>query len=298
MVIVVVATTEVELSGVRARLRERGVGAVQVVAPSDARRLVLATVDDEGEAGRLAAALRAEGHSAVARPDGGVPLEAWMRDTRPTTFGDRLSVCFVWSEHDRGDLPRLIELGAGGFGSGQHPSTRLLIDHLLERINGGERVLDVGCGSGVLGLCALGLGASSVVAIDVKPEAVAATRRNAVLNGVDGQLEATTAALGEIEDAFDVVVANVGRAALVELAPEIVPRVAPGGWLGVSGISSTQCSLVAGFLRPLVELERRTSGEWSSVVLSATGSPPTSSSISSPTSSLSSSSSGSGAPCG
>ena len=283
------------MSDVRARLRERGVGAVEVVAPSDVRRLVLATVDDEGEAGRLASALRAEGQSAVARPDGGVPLEAWMRDTRPTTFGDRLSVCFVWSEHDRADLPRVIELGAGGFGNGQHPSTRLLVEHLLDRIEGGERVLDVGCGSGVLGLCALGLGASSVVAIDVKPEAIAATRRNAALNGVDGQLEATTAPLGKIEGAFDIVVANVGRAALVELAPAIVRRVAPGGWLGVSGISSTQCSLVAGFLRPLVELERRTCGEWSSVVLSPTGSPATSS-PSSPASS--SSSSGSGEPCG
>jgi ribosomal protein L11 methyltransferase len=173
----------------------------------------------------------------------------------------------VWSEHDRGDLPRLIELGAGGFGSGQHPSTRLLVEQLLERIRGGERVLDVGCGSGVLGLCALGLGASSVVAIDTKADAVQATRRNAALNGMDGQVEASLAPLGEIEDAFDVVVANVGRAALVELAPELVQRVSPGGWLGVSGISPPQCSLVAGFLRPLVELERRTSGEWSGLVL-------------------------------
>jgi hypothetical protein len=101
MVIVVVATTEDEVARVRARLGERGVGAVQVVAPSDARRLVLAAVDDEWEAGRLASALRAEGKSAVTRPDGGVRLEAWMRDTRPITFGERLSVCFVWSEHDR-----------------------------------------------------------------------------------------------------------------------------------------------------------------------------------------------------
>jgi ribosomal protein L11 methyltransferase len=268
-VIVVVATTEDEVSGVRARLGGRGVVAVQVVAPSDTRRLVLATVDDEGEAGRLASALRAEGRSAVARPDRGVPLEAWMRDTRPLTFGHRISVCFAWSEHDRGDLPRLIELGTGGFGSGRHPSTRLLVEHLLERITGGERVLDVGCGNGVLGLCALGLGASSVVGIDVKPEAIAATRRNAALNGVDDHLEATTSPLGEIEGAFDIVVANIGRSAIVELAPELVRRVAPGGWLGVSGFSPPQCSLVAGFLRPLVELERRTSGEWSSVVLSA-----------------------------
>ena len=167
------------MAGVRARLGELGVGAAEVVAPSDARRLVLAAVDDEWEAERLAAALRAEGELAVTRPDGGARLEGWMRDTRPITFGERLSVCFVWSEHDRGDLPRLIELGPGGFGSGQHPSTRLLVEELVGRIRGGERVLDVGCGSGVLGLCALGLGASRVVAVDITADAIEATRRNA-----------------------------------------------------------------------------------------------------------------------
>jgi len=118
----------------------------------------------------------------------------------------------------------------------------------------------------VLGLCALRLGASCVVATDIKADAVAATRRNAALNGLDRRLEATIAPV-EIEGTFDVVVANVGRAALVELAPELVQHVLPRGWLGVSGISPSQCSLVAGFLRPLVEHERRTSGEWSALVL-------------------------------
>ena len=266
-VIVVVVTTEDDLAVVRGSLGERGVGAVQVVAPSDTRRLVLAAVDDEWDAHRLAATLRAAGRSAVTRPDGGVRLEAWMRHTRPIRFGERLSVCFAWSEHDRGDLSGLIELGAGGFGSGQHPSTRLLIELLMEGIRGGERVLDVGCGSGVLGLCALELGASRVAAIDMKQDAVDATRRNAAVNGMGERVRATAAPLAEIEDAFDVVVANIGRAGLVELAPELVERVSPGGLLAVSGISSSQASLVAGFLRPLVELERRTSGEWSALVL-------------------------------
>ncbi len=271
MVIVVIATTEDELASVRARVGERGMGPVQVVAPSDARRLVLAAVDDEREAGSLASALRAEGKAAVTRPDAGPRLEAWMRDTSPLMFGERLSVCFVWSEHDRGDASRLVELGVGGFGSGRHPSTRLILEQLLARIKGGERVLDVGCGSGVLGLCALRLGASCVVAIDIKPDAIEATRRNAALNDMQRHVEATLAPLAEIEDVFDVVVANVGRAAVVEFAPELVRRVSPGGWLAVSGISPSQCSLVTGFLRPLVELERQTSGEWSAVVLAHRG---------------------------
>jgi ribosomal protein L11 methyltransferase len=267
LVIVVVATTADEVAGVQARLGEDGMRSVRVMAPSDARRLVLGSADDDGEAERLATALRAEGQLAVTRPDGGARLEAWMRHTRPITFAARLGVCFVWSEHERENLATLIELGPGGFGNGEHPSTGLVIEELLGRIRGGERVLDVGCGSGVLGLCALGLGASHVVAIDIKADAVEATRRNAALNGMDRRVEATLAPLEEIDDTFDVVVANVGRAALVELAPELVQRVAPGGWLAVSGISPSQCSLVADFLGPLVELDRRTSGEWSAVVL-------------------------------
>jgi ribosomal protein L11 methyltransferase len=267
VVIVVVATTEDEVADVHARLGELGVRSVEIVAPGAGRRLALATVADEWDAERLTATLRAEGRLAVTRPDGGARLDAWMRSTRPITFGARLSLCFAWSEHVRGNLPRLIELGLGGFGSGEHPTTRLLVEELMARIRGGERVLDVGCGNGVLGLCALALGASQVVAVDLKAEAIDATRRNALLNGMARQVEATLAPLEEIEGAFDVVVANVGRAAVVALAPQLVRLLAPRGWLAVSGISSSQCSLVAGFLGPLAELDRRTSGEWSAVVL-------------------------------
>ncbi len=84
---------------------------------------------------------------------------------------------------------------------------------------------------------------------------------------MDRHVEATRAPLGEIDGVFDVVVANIGRAALVELAPQLVRRVSPDGWLAVSGISPSQCSLVAGFLAPLIELDGRTSGEWSALVL-------------------------------
>ena len=266
MVIVVVATDE-EVAGVRARLDELGVSVVRVVAPSDARRLVLAAVDDEWQAERLAVALRAEGKLAVTRPDGGPRLDGWMRYTQPVRFGERLSICFAWSEQDRSGLSGLIELGTGGFGNGAHPSTGLLIEQLLGRITGGERVLDLGCGSGVLALCALRLGAARAVAVDIKAEAVEATRRNATLNAMDPRLEATFAPLRDIDGVFDVVVANIGRAAVVELAPELVRHVSPGGWLAVSGISPPQCSLVAGFLRPLVEVARHTSGEWSALVV-------------------------------
>ena len=264
---IAVATTEDELAGVCIRLRTLGVRSIEVAAPSDTRRVVLAAVDDEWSVAVLVVSLRAEGLMAVARPDGGAALQAWLRDTRPTTFDERLSVCQAWSEHDRRDLLGLIELGPGGFGNGRHPTTQQLIEVLVERIAGGERVLDVGCGSGILGLCALKLGAAGVVAVDVKPDAVEAARRNAGIDGLGRRLEATLAPLGDIDGPFDVVLANIARAGIVALAPELVSHVSPGGWLAVGGISPSQCSQVAGFLRPLVEVGRRTSGEWSTVVL-------------------------------
>jgi len=135
---------------------------------------------------------------AVARPDSGAELRAWQRDTAPVVCGDRVSVCLAHSEHDRSGLPNVVELGPGGFGNGRHPSTRLVIEMLADSFGSGERnpmsgarVLDVGCGSGILGLVALALGAGEVTAVDQKPEAVAATRRNAAINGWADRLQAT-----------------------------------------------------------------------------------------------------------
>ncbi len=261
---IAVATTADRIVAVCNRLRALGVRGLDIVAPSDTRRVVLSAVD--GEAG-VVASLRAEEVMAVIRPDRGAALHRWLEDARPLTFGGRLSVCRVWSEHDRVGLPGLVELGPGGFGDGRHPTTRLMIEELLERIAGGERVLDVGCGSGVLGLCALQLGAAAAVAVDIEAHAVEAVRRNARINAMADRMEATSAPLGDIEGAFDAVVANIARAGIVKLAAELVARVSPGGWLAVGGISPSQCSQVAGFLKPLVEVERRSSGEWATVVL-------------------------------
>jgi ribosomal protein L11 methyltransferase len=138
---------------------------------------------------------------------------------------------------------------------------------LLTRVRGGEEVIDVGCGSGVLGLCALRLGAAGVSAVDMKADAVAATRRNAALNGLDDRLVAGDALPA---DPCDVVLANIARDGLVELADRLKVLVAPGGWLAASGISPAQCSLVAGYLRPLVEVERVVDGEWAVLVVART----------------------------
>jgi ribosomal protein L11 methyltransferase len=267
LVVIVVATVESDVGQVRTRLAAAGVAHTRAIAPGAHRRLVLGCLADEWAAERLVADLRGEGLIVVIRPDSGARLAGWHEHTKPITFGERLSVCFAWSEHERRDLPGLIELGLGGFGNGQHPTTGMLIEELLHRIVGGERVLDVGCGSGVLGLSALRLGAAHLVAMDVSPDAVDATRRNAALNGMAHRVDATIAPLADLPGPFDVIVANVARAAIVELAPDLVRLLAPGGWLAVSGISPAQCTQVAEFLRPLEPLHRRDDGDWSALTL-------------------------------
>ena len=157
------------------------------------------------------------------RPSSGPQLEAWVRHTQPVTFGDRLTVAYVWSEHDRTQLPNVLEIDpAGGFGSAQHPAARLILEQLVVRITGGERVLDIGCGNGVLGLSALRLGAGRLTAVDIDPEAVDATARNAALNGFEQLVD------DRIAGVFDVVLANIGRSALTELGPDLGVPVGPG----------------------------------------------------------------------
>lgn len=262
----VVATTADQVAPTRERLAALGVHETTVVDPGGDRCLIQGTSPDDADEARLASVLRADGISAVTRPDAGPRLRAWRRDSQPVVLDDRLSICLAWSEHDRKTLPGLVELGPDGFGDGTHPTTRLLLEVILTRVRGDERVLDIGCGSGVLGLGALRLGAATVVAVDLKPTAVEATRRNAVLNRLDLQLAASTDPVAEIDGTFDAILANISRAGIVDLASQLTCLLSPGGWLAVSGISPRQCSLVAGFLRPLVEVERRVDGEWAAVV--------------------------------
>jgi ribosomal protein L11 methyltransferase len=112
------------------------------------------------------------------------------------------------------------------FGNGGHPTTRAALDALVPEVRPGDRVLDVGCGSGVLAVAAARLGASVVVAIDVDPEAVDVTRANARRNGVDDVVDASTTPVGDVPGPpFDVVVANLGgRLVIDELARDLAAR--------------------------------------------------------------------------
>jgi ribosomal protein L11 methyltransferase len=133
-----------------------------------------------------------------------------------------------------GDVVVVLDPGRA-FGHGAHPTTRQALAALERLVSAGTSALDVGCGSGVLSLAAAALGAR-VVAVDVAGDAVAATRANAERNGVAAFVEVSDTPVGAVRGRFDVVVANIGAATLVELAGALTARTAPGGVVVLAGV--------------------------------------------------------------
>jgi ribosomal protein L11 methyltransferase len=127
-------------------------------------------------------------------------------------------------------------------------------------------MLDVGCGSGVLALAAARLGAESVMGIDVDPAAVTATHANAIRNGLSERVTVSNAPLHTINGAFDVIVANIGMAVLIDLAAVMQARLASNGWIGLSGISPAQVSRVAAAYDSLRVVATPQADDWSAIV--------------------------------
>lgn len=148
------------------------------------------------------------------------------------------------------------------FGTGEHPTTALCLDWLDAHVTPGQTVLDYGCGSGILALAALALGARAAWATDNDPQALLATRANAVLNGVTERLT-----VGAPEDlrapAVDVLVANILARPLIELAPQLAARARPGGHLVLAGILERQADDVTAAYTPyFVGFERAEEDGW------------------------------------
>ena len=130
------------------------------------------------------------------------------------------------------------------FGTGEHPTTSLCLEWLEQRVASGITMLDYGCGSGILALAALALGARLVYAVDNDPQALLATRANAALNGAEERLiVAAPEALPAVQ--VDVLAANILARPLVELAPTFAQHLRPGGLLVLAGILEAQGATVA-----------------------------------------------------
>jgi ribosomal protein L11 methyltransferase len=200
-------------------------------------------------------------------------LDAWRTWAVPVRAGRRTVLQPAWvAPEPVGPDDKVVVLDPGrSFGSGSHESTRLAVAALEDHVAAGDRVLDVGCGSGVLAVLAVLLGAPEVVAIDVEPDAVVSTQANAAANGVAERVQASSDPLDAVAGTFDVVVANIGGRALFDLAGELLVRVRPGGCLVLSGVLVDQLDRLVATMAGGVELERWTEDGWGAVALEVGG---------------------------
>ena len=161
----------------------------------------------------------------------------WVRLTQaqfaPLRVGDGLWIVPTWHEPPEPSAINIRLDPGAAFGTGAHPTTRLCLAWLLAHRPRGLRVLDYGCGSGVLAIAAAKLGAREVAGVDIDEQALSAARDNAARNGVDARYTAPDLLAA---GAFDVVLANILANPLRLLAPMLLARVAPGGWLVLSGV--------------------------------------------------------------
>jgi ribosomal protein L11 methyltransferase len=177
----------------------------------------------------------------------------WLKDFRPMRFGRRLWVCPGGMPAPGPDAIR-IDLDPGlAFGTGTHPTTALCLEWLDAEDVEGRRVVDYGCGSGILAIAAARLGASSVRAVDLDPQALIATLDNATRNGVSGRLLITSDPRLDAGNA-DVLVANILAGPLVELAPRFAQAVRAGGRLALSGLLAGQVDTVTAAYRPWFDI--------------------------------------------
>ena len=195
--------------------------------------------------------------------------ETWKAYFPVMRVGRRLVIRPTWREHVAATDDVVLALDPGmAFGTGLHPTTRLCLATLEPLADDGRlaaaRVLDVGCGSGILAIAALKLGAAAALGVDTDPIAIEATIENAARNGLDGRLTAREGSLPTAELPFDIVVANLIAGVLVPLAPRLRDELRFGGTLVASGIfvdRETEVTAAFEAARLVVE-DRTTEGDW------------------------------------
>ena len=179
----------------------------------------------------------------------GVAQEDWQNGWRkyyhPMEIGRRLAVVPSWQAYDTDRVKLLLDPGLA-FGTGGHETTSLCLEALDELMAGGERVLDIGTGSGILAIAALKLGAACAEGVDIDPVAVRTACENAALNGVAGQF---TGLVGDLSDkaggTYQIITANIVANAIISLAPAVPGLLAEGGHFIASGIIDTRAQEVA-----------------------------------------------------
>ena len=202
----------------------------------------------------------------------------WKQYYKPMEIGERLLVIPEWEQENvkgqakyAGKVPLILEPGLT-FGTGSHATTRLCLTALEEAVHGGETVLDLGCGSGILSIAALRLGASQALAVDIDEQCLTVARDNAALNGIGpetytvrvGNLFTDKDFRASLGGGYDILLANIVADVIIALAPLVRSLLKEGGTFLCSGIIDSRAEEVAGRLRAagLTILERMDAEGW------------------------------------
>ncbi|HEX5588985.1 MAG TPA: 50S ribosomal protein L11 methyltransferase [Candidatus Limnocylindrales bacterium] len=258
--------------GLGARIDPARPAIVRAYVPArDAASAERAARDAETALGHLQAfGLRPIGELRTRLVDEADWADAWKAHFPVLRVGERLVIRPTWRRRHRalpGDVILALDPGMA-FGTGLHPTTRLCLAAVERAADGGElagaRVLDVGCGSGILSIAAARLGAATVLGLDIDPIAIEATAVNARRNGLARRIRAREGSLPSGEPPFDAVLANLIASVLVALAPALRDELRPGGLLLASGIFEDRESEVAAAFGAagLEVVERSAEGEW------------------------------------
>ena len=181
----------------------------------------------------------------------------WKQFYKPMEIGERLLVIPAWERADAGDRVTLTLNPGLTFGTGSHATTRLCLTALEKAVRGGEKVLDLGCGSGILSIAALKLGASTAVAVDIDDKCLDVAYENAALNGIGkdtytvkvGNVLTDEAMRAELGGGYDIVLANIVADVIIGLGPMVRSLLSENGVFLCSGIIDTRAEEVAGKLR-------------------------------------------------
>ena len=192
--------------------------------------------------------------------------EVWKKDYKPFYAGDHLVIKPTWEDFSPAPGDRVIEIDPGmAFGSGTHETTGMCISLLEETVRGGERIIDVGTGSGILAIAAALLGAGHVLAVDIDPDAVRVASENVAHNHVENVVTVLEGdLLKDVPDTCEICVANIISDIIISFAAPLKEHILPGGLFICSGIVNVreeevrQALLAAGF--EILKTEHK--GEW------------------------------------
>jgi ribosomal protein L11 methyltransferase len=168
----------------------------------------------------------------------------WIKHYQPIQCGDNLWICPSWLEPPNPQATNLLLDPGLAFGTGTHPTTFLCLQWLSAQSLNEQYVIDYGCGSGILGIASLLLGATKALGVDIDPQALIATQDNAQRNGLSKNRFPVIFPNKDIKETADVVLANILAGPLVELAPTLNKLLKKGGLICLSGILKSQAETV------------------------------------------------------